>query len=345
MLQKLLSHAVDLKEITNNIKTFNKIIFIGTGGSSLVGQALKCIAQPEQRSKILFFDNIDPRTFREKILPLTKEKTFFILISKSGRTSEVLAQTDSLSSYLSARNTLVITEATNNPLRNLAEIHGWKILEHPAEIGGRFSAFTVVGLLPCLLLGLSDQRFIEGAQNALNNQDTIQKKIEAIYDNHPIDRQIILSYSDYTGGLLGWMSQLIAESLGKTPDKSIIPITARGTVDQHSQLQLWMDGPKNQFFQIYFFHDALDQSQIYVNNKAFSYDQLFKIHSQATRKALEDNGYYVEYKEYAALDEETLGEIMMEKFIEVFAFAKLMQINPEGQPGVERAKKAIGLYI
>jgi len=356
-MQELLSHIADVTEIAAHINTFDKIVFIGTGGSSLVGQALKSIAPLSQQEKFIFFDNIDPRTFREKISTLNKEKTFFVIVSKSGKTSEVLTQTLSLADRLTT-NVLVITENKDSPLSGLATHYKWKTMEHP-NIGGRFSAFSIVGLLPCALLGLSSSKFIVGAKNALDHQAVIQEKVDYVYKTYPTNKQVILSYSDYTNGALGWMSQLIAESLGKRDDngdpKGITPITAKGTIDQHSQLQLWMDGPKDQFFQIYFFNDPQDQTKLSVDF-AFAYDelrkldklsynQILKAHSLATAQALQDVGYYVDYKEYPMLNEETLGYIMMEKFIETFQFAKQMQIDPEGQPGVENAKKLIGVYL
>ena len=357
MFNKLLSYVVDVKNIADPISVFDKVVFLGTGGSSLVGQALKSIAHSTTQDKIIFFDNIDPRTFREKILSLDINKTFFVIISKSGKTSEILTQTLSLVKHLST-NFLIITEKRDSPLMALARFYQWKVLEHP-DIGGRFSAFTIVGLLPCILLGLSPQKFIQGANNALQDKKNIEEKIDHIYNNYPTHKQIILSYSDYTNGLLSWMSQLIAESLGKKTihQKSvgITPIIAKGTVDQHSQLQLWIDGPNDQFFQIYFFNDPFDQSKLSVDFHLqddalrcldkLSYNKIFKAHSLATAQTLKNRGYYVEYQEHPILDEEVIGWLMMQKFIEVIKFAALMEINPEDQPGVEQSKKIIGLYL
>lgn len=356
MFERFLSHTPDLTDIVSIINTYDHIVFLGTGGSSLVGQALKAISSHAEH--VIFFDNIDPRTFREKILPLTEKNTFFIIISKSGNTSETLTQTLSLEPYLSD-NVLIITEKKESALMDLAHIHHWRIIEHPSDIGGRFSAFTINGLLPCLLFKLSAEKFIQGARKAITDQNHIKENIKQVFSYYPTNKMILMSYSDYTHPLLLWMSQLIAESLGKfdndyTP-QGIMPFIAKGTCDQHSQLQLWLDGPKDQSFQLFFFNDPIDTSKLNVDFKlqndalrqlhSRSYSDIFRAHYLATATALQKAGYHVQLKEFLVLDEETVGYLMMEKIIEVFHLAELLNVSAEGQPGVEKAKNLVGVYL
>ena len=241
----------------------------------------------------------------------------------------------------------------------LAQKYYWPILEHPHDIGGRFSAFTVVGILPCLLLGLSVEKFLKGAKHALEHQQSIEQSIKEMFYHYPYQKIVLLSYSDYTHPLLLWMSQLIAESLGKTDTqgtpKGITPLISRGTCDQHSQLQLWLEGPKDKVFELFFFNDPFDQSKLSVEFHfqsdvlrqldQHSCNDIFKAHSLSTRKVLENAGYFVKFKEYPCLDEETLGMIMMEKIIEVFYWAHVMQVEPTGQPGVEQSKTYIRSFL
>lgn len=354
MFHKFLESACDLSDVLEVIRSYEHVVFLGTGGSSLVGQTLKAIASADHMT---FFDNIDPRTFEEKIMPLAQKKTFFVIISKSGGTSETLFQTLSLLPYLTD-NVAVITETKDSPLMVLAKQHYWRVIPHPQEIGGRFSAFTVVGLLPCAVAGLSIEKYIVGAKTAIEKQEQIKECIQYIFEHYPIQKTVLLSYSDYTTPLLQWMSQLLAESLGKVNENNeptgLTPIIAKGTSDQHSQLQLWMDGPKDSVFEVFYFerkesarisvapHPAHD---VFAMLSGHSYDELFKAHCMATVEALKTAGYHVTFKAFESLDEEVVGYLMMEKIIETFHLAKLMSVQAEGQPGVERAKKLIGVYL
>lgn len=370
-LFKKLHDDSDIEKLTVQgqaiIKKFNNIVIIGTGGSTLTGQALWHMKNglmngSTDRTNLYFLDNLDPKTLKEKVLKLNFDSTFFIIISKSGHTMETLAQTLMITNEWSkhqnfSKHFLVITENNSSPLKELAKHYSWTVLDHPPDIGGRFSAFTVVGLLPCILLGLDPKKFKEGARNAIKNSESILHHIKKI---HHYNQNILMAYSDYAQGLLMWQAQLIAESLGKKDinghNQGITPIISRGTIDQHSQLQLWLDGPKkDRFFTIYLFKnkislhhlkvDPILQHQKLKGLDHLNYTSIFNAQCYATVEALKKVGYLVYLKEYEQFDEFTMGKIMMEKIIETLTLAKHLKVNPFDQPAVELSKNLVRSYL
>src|SRR5262245_277998 len=238
------------------------IFVLGIGGSSLGGQALKDLASPLSAARVRFFDNPDPFTYERALAGCDLKSTRFIAISKSGGTPETLAQTliaaDALKraggeNYL-AQHFAVVTEPKPSPLRGFAEYIGCPVLDHPPGIGGRYSVLSVVGLLPALLMGLNAEAVRGGAALTLKAATARGSAAAlgatqhaALYRAGKIRESVLFCYSDRLKTFGAWWRQLWAESLGKN-GKGTTPVAALGPVDQHSQLQLFLDGPGDAFF-------------------------------------------------------------------------------------------------
>src|SRR5271165_3118941 len=258
------------------------VIMLGTGGSSLGGQAIAQMAGwsipgddgPNGASmpRLRFYDNLDARSFLKGLSILDIPKTRFIVISKSGTTGETLAQTltafkfieDAGHGALLPKLFLGVTEpakpGTANGLRDLFRARGIPLLPHPTDIGGRFSAFTVVGLLPALARGLDVHALRQGGLEVVQrlSQATMPEEHPAavgaataiaLAKDHGVTNSVLMPYSDRLERFGAWYVQLWAESLGKGGEGTT-PIATLGPVDQHSQLQLFMDGPPVHFMTI-----------------------------------------------------------------------------------------------
>ena len=245
-------------------KRFKNVILFGTGGSSLGAQTCielyqSRVSTPKDSPYFHFMDNIDPHTFQKLIENIDLQTTGFLVISKSGTTAETLCQFLSLISVfkdkLSQDQVIVITEPKNSPLRRLAEQYHYQVLDHPTQIGGRFSVFSIVGMLPAFIAGIDVHAILKGAQQYLSQEmdgithNTVQGAAltYAYYQQFGCTQTVLMPYIDRLSAFALWFRQLWAESLGKEK-KGITPINALGTVDQHSQLQLYLGGPKDKFF-------------------------------------------------------------------------------------------------
>ncbi len=248
--------------LTDTLRKDTSAIFVlGIGGSSLGGQALKDLSIPGQ-PEILFVDNPDPVTYARALSSADLRTTRFIAVSKSGGTPETLAQTliaaDAVKSagggkYL-GQHFAVITEPRDSPLRRFASGIGCPILDHPTGIGGRYSVLTVVGMLPALLLGLDAPAMRAGARALLESLRSPGSAPAlgaaqhwALAQSGQLRESVLWCYADRLKTFGPWWRQLWGESLGKN-GKGSTPVAVLGPVDQHSQLQLFLDGPGGALF-------------------------------------------------------------------------------------------------
>ena len=261
--------TTDLNEIENVAQKLNenKNIFVvfGTGGSNLGSRALINILQGKYDKKIFFFDNIDPIQFSNSILKLNIDKAGFIIISKSGSTPATLSQFASIIEIFKSKNKIdelskscvVITENKDSPLKKIANKFACQTLDHEKDIGGRYSVFSNVGLLPASVIDLNISKIREGACDIVSevqNNSFKEHLIGATVTTHlqstqSINLNVLITYSDALYFFGKWYLQLWAESIGKD-NKGITPIHSVGTTDQHSQLQLYLDGPRDKFFSL-----------------------------------------------------------------------------------------------
>ena len=320
----------------------NKIFQIyGMGGSSLGAQAIYDFLKINIKKRFYFFDNLDEQNQIIK----TKKKTLNIIISKSGNTLETIVNEN----IYSSKNKLYITEKRNNYLRNLALKLKSDIIEHKNFIGGRYSVLSEVGMLPAELMGLNTKKFKRFNKLITNKYfvNNLLINVETLY--HLIKRKktnsIILNYDESSNSLFKWYQQLVAESLGKN-SKGVLPFISNLPKDNHSLMQLYLDGNKNCFFT---FFDVRTQTNTKINKKKiFSNYNYLKRHSlqsikqaqkQATKKVFKIKNIPFRSFEVLKKNEESLGELFTFFMMETILLGKMMKLNPFDQPSVELIKK------
>lgn len=356
------------KFVFKEFKMFKTLVVLGVGGSSLGANALSNLFI-QKRKKVFFFDNIDPIHFKKKILDLNINKIGFVIISKSGNTPETLSQFLSLIEFYKSKslnkiflkNILVITEKKNNPLRKIAKKLNCKILDHIETIGGRYSVFSNVGLIPACFVGININKFCEGA---LEITSEIQKNI---FKDHLFGAEtlsyfelkkltninVMMTYSDSLYFFGKWYLQLWAESIGKKK-KGATPLHAVGATDQHSQLQLFLDGPKDKFFTIITTNHKntglkMNNEILKNNNLDFLINRkmgdLMHAEQKATLDTLIKNKMPLREIYCEKIDEYTLGQLMAYFMSETIACCLLINVNPFDQPSIEQGKKLTRKYL
>lgn len=255
-LLKLPARRDDLEALKPHAERFAKfehVVVMGSGGSSLSGKTLVALKDQgfgpmKGRPKVHFMDNVDPATFEAMTSRLPLDRTGFLPISKSGGTPETLAAFVTVLGALGATantdNVIAITEAADNPLRRLATRLGCPILDHDPKLGGRYSALSLVGMLPAMIAGVDCVAVREGAASVLdpvlaaNDTTALAPAIGAalsvgLSKEKGANMTVLMPYVDRLEAFAFWYRQIWAESLGKEGLGST-PIRALGTVDQHS---------------------------------------------------------------------------------------------------------------
>jgi glucose-6-phosphate isomerase len=346
-------------------KKFQKVLILGVGGSSLGGKTLNAIKNNCQ-IKIDFLESIDCQTIKNKIKETDLENTFFIVISKSGETIETTCQTLIFIDQFYqagikdlAHNFLFITQDLENKIAEIAKEIKAPIYHHPENIGGRFSYLTIVGLLPAALAGLDLKAIRNGARKILDNFISKPQEENNIFQScarqlYLIDcgfsHNVVMPYIDSLKDFTDWYRQLWAESLGKIGFGST-PINSMGTIDQHSQLQLYLEGPRDKYFT--FITNKNYQSDIVIKDLegcktrfgGINLEKIIAIEQNTTIEALNVKKAPIRVIELNELCEEALSGLMMQMFIETIIIAKIKNINPFDQPGVELRKELTKKYL
>jgi glucose-6-phosphate isomerase len=358
------------------------IVVLGTGGSSLGGQTLAQLAgfavpgvgalrAPPQ---LHFIDNLDPDSFQTLLARLPHATTRFVAISKSGGTAETLMQTIAALSAIQSQGLqtripdifLGITEPAKagktNGLRELLGKYRVPMLDHDTGVGGRYSALTNVGLLPAAMLGLDVAAVREGASLAL--APVLAKKPAAqvpaaigaalsVALSESKSISVLMAYCDRLQRFTHWYVQLWAESLGKG-GKGTTPVAALGPVDQHSQLQLFIGGPRDKLFTVVTVDGAGHGPRIDGELARLAGEpglagktigDLVAAEGRATAETLAKNGCPVRTIHISKLDEESLGELMMHFMLETIIAAHLLGIDAFDQPAVEEGKVLAKKYL
>src|SRR5262245_44030507 len=360
------------------------VVILGTGGSSLGGQTLAQLAGYAVPGigalgvppRLHFIDNLDPHTFAELLAKLPHATSRFVAISKSGGTAETLMQTIAVLSALRDAGLqtripdifLGITEpATSgkaNGLRDLLGQYHVPMLNHDAGVGGRYTVLTNVGLLPAAMLGLDVAAVRAGAGLAL--APVLAKKPAAqvpaavsaalsvaLAEDKGKSISVMMAYCDRLQRFTHWYVQLWAESLGKN-SKGTTPLAALGPVDQHSQLQLFITGPRDKQFTIITVDGAKRGPRIdgelakLAGEPGFggkTIGDLVDAEGWATAETLAGNGCPVRAIHLGRLDEEALGELMMHFMLETIIAAHLLGVDPFDQPAVEEGKVLAKKYL
>lgn len=338
-------------------KRFKHVVVCGSGGSGLSGRIFAQLKPPS--IDMHFLENIDPDLIQALLARIDIKHSCFIIISKSGTTVETLCQFYLLVEKLQqhggspAEQCIVITMQGDSHLKQAAAEHKMKWLAHPANIGGRFSALTVVGLLPAALCGLAIGALREGAQSvvdALDHSADVGACIPAqgaalhaaaIQSGRNIS--VMWPYGERLAGFASWYRQSWAESLGKS-GKGSTPLVAMGSTDQHSQLQLFLDGPKDKLFHLITL-DRAQQGPVIPAPRSLPHlagktlGDVMQAQQEATYTTLIQHGCPVRRLALAALDEKTFGALLMQGMLEILFMAKLLNISPFDQPAVEESKK------
>ena len=348
-------------------KDCKDIIIVGTGGSTLGSKMIDSIF--DGKKKIHYVENVDPSSVEKLLLTLNHEVTGLIIISKSGETIETLSQFFFIlnhfnkESMLIKQRTLVITEKKKSTLKLIQENLNLEFSEHDKNIGGRYSVFSIVGLFPLKLNDVKIENILSGGEKVLdkllsldnpnNFAPTKSALIHAQLLKNNFNMNVLFTYLDSLQNFSLWFRQLWAESIGKDGHGST-PINAIGTVDQHSQLQLYLDGPNDKFVTMLGLDKPLKSNKLncLVNNINFSEslhqkslgDLLFS-EMKATYQTIKNKNIPLRMIKLSRLDEETLGSLIMCFFIETIYTCNLLKINPFDQPAVEEGKKLAIKYL
>ncbi len=346
----------DARVIAKRFRSSSDVtVVIGTGGASLGAQAL--VAAAPERARLIFLDNIDPLTVERLFASLDKSRTSWIIASKSGGTTETLACMLALVQSYAAEGMLpelsrlatVITGAHDNPLRSLALAHAIPLCVHP-DIGGRYSVFTLVGLLPALVAGMDAAKIRQGAIAwfaRVNSGDAemVMQVVAWLYgtrERQPV--HVVMAYADGLRAYTRWFQQLWAESLGKD-GKGTTPYAAVGTIDQHSQLQMFLDGPRDKSFTLVLpAHAGLGPKLAAGGNAALTYldghtmGDVMDASAEGTVQTLAAHNVPMRVLRVRALDEAAMGELLLMQMVETILVAALMGVDPYDQPAVEQGK-------
>jgi glucose-6-phosphate isomerase len=358
------------------------VVFLGTGGSSLGGQTLaqlKDYAVPglgrfAENPRVHFLDNLDPLTFGGLLERLPLESSRFVAISKSGGTGETLMQAIAVLSALDQASLrkrageifFGISEPRKedgrNGLRDLLEPEGVAFLDHHTGIGGRYSVLTNVGLLPAAVLGLDIAAIRQGAADAyaplrVGDAASAPAAIGAALnlafamEGKPIT--VLMAYADRLERFTRWWVQLWAESLGKD-GKGSQPVAAIGPVDQHSQQQLYLAGPKDKLFTILTVGAAGQGPAIdaelarRTGEPGFAgrrIGDLVAAQGRATADTLARNGRPTRRLHVEKLDERAMGELLMHFMLETILTGYALGLDPFDQPAVEEGKILAKRYL
>ena len=371
-----------VKEYAAMVKDrFENILVLGIGGSALGGIAVtEALLKPywnmlsdEQRDglpRIFFLDNIDPDSMSGLFDFLDLKKTLVNVITKSGDTAETMSQfmivKDRLEKELGDNyryNIVATTDKRTGILRQIAEQEGYKTFVVPDDVGGRFSVFSAVGLLPFALVGIDVDAIVNGIKDmdlALKNTD-INENIAAqnALIHYLMDTKkgkklsVMMPYSSRLKYISDWYVQLWAESLGKNKDKDgndvhvgPTPVKALGATDQHSQIQLYNEGPNDKlinFIRVEEFDRNLEIPNIfeytgigYLGGKTIN--RLINAEADSTRVALSDYGRPTVTISVPKIDAYNIGQLLYMFEVQTAITGELYHINTFNQPGVEQAK-------
>ena len=323
-------------------KNHNNIRIIGMGGSILGAESIYDFLNDKIKKKFTFINNLEPKIKKYN----SKKKNINLIISKSGNTLETISN---VNVYLKKKDkNIFITENKNSYLNNLAKDLKAEIIHHNNFIGGRYSVLSEVGMLPAELMGLNSRKFKQ-LNSLIKNKNFINHLTANVANTLYFLKQkklnsIILNYDEKSNNLFKWYQQLVAESLGKK-NNGILPIISTMPKDNHSLMQLYLDGPKNNFFTFFFVRE--NNSDKIVNKNILSTHDFLKnknlnqiIFSQklATENVFLKKNIPFRSFEIIKRDEKSLGELFCFFILETILIGRALKINPYNQPAVELIK-------
>ena len=328
-----------------NTKHFNKKLdyrIIGMGGSTLGAQAIYDFLKKKIKKKFIFVDNLNTSKNKQ-----TKKNLNNLIISKSGNTTETIVNANIL--IKKKDRNLFITEKKKSYLSLLAQKLKAEVVDHNNYIGGRYSVLSEVGMLPAELMGLNYKKFRQ-LNNLVNNKFFMKSLVSNVESTiHFLKTKkfnsIVINYDEQSTNLFNWYQQLVAESLGKEK-KGLLPIISIMPKDNHSVMQLYLDGFKNNFFTFFYSHennsskinnDLVLPEQKFLKNKDIN--QIMFAQKKATEIVFKKKNIPFRSFEIKKRDEKTLGELFCFFILETILIGKALKINPFDQPAVELIKK------
>jgi glucose-6-phosphate isomerase len=366
------------KKLANAVaKEFRELVVIGIGGSDLGARALLRALQKEGQGMRVHFigANTDPDEIAALLARIDLRKTALNVISKSGDTIEPMSTFLYLREQLikkvghkkHARHVVATTDAKNGTMRQIADREGYRTLPVPANIGGRFSSLTTVGLFPAACAGINVTALVAGAAEERSSFDATKAdecgplSFAALQYDACRDRNqcisVIMPYADGLKDFGDWFRQLWAESLGKKLDRNgqivhrgMTPVAALGATDQHSQVQLYVEGPADKtvtFVEVKKFSSKLSVPNPYPDIEGVAYmaghsfQEIIHAERAATALALTRGGRPNGTVVIPSLDAKSVGSLLFFFMIATAAAAELLDVNAYDQPGVEGGKKAM----
>lgn len=382
-------HEETVKEIKGLVKQLKEwcrdVLVLGIGGSALGAHALQqalChpshnyfpIGKRQYHSRLFVADNIDPDSFYGRLDDLELKRTAVNVISKSGSTAETLAQFLFVYNLLQGRlgtdkareSIILTTDPEKGLLRRLAQTEGFASLSIPPNVGGRFSVLSAVGLFPAAMAGidikdlLAGARFMDQRLQTAAISENLAYRLAACYylafTRQGRSIQVLMPYAASLTGVADWFCQLWAESLGKkfALDGSLVhtgptPVRAVGATDQHSQLQLFMEGPADKiitFLEVEKFNQSLTIPSCFPDIEGMNYlgghtfAELLAAEKKTTAYHLQKAGRPNLTIRLPEINAFTIGQLMYLFEVTVVAMGGLLNINPFDQPGVEGSKQA-----
>ena len=320
-------------------KNYQNISIIGMGGSVLGARAIYNFLKNKTKKKFIFKDDFNVEKVNQK-------KKLNLVISKSGNTLETISNANIL--IKKSHSNIFITENKDSYLMNLAKELKAEIIHHNNFIGGRYSVLSEVGMLPASLMGLKVNKF-RRFNELIKNKSFINSLVINVSNIlYQIKKKnfnsVILNYDSSSSDLFAWYQQLVAESIGKK-GKGIFPVISSMPKDNHSLMQLYLDGPKNSFYTFFFskenFSKRIINKKILDTHKYLKGKNLSEIkYSQylATINVFKDKNIPYRSFEISRKNEETLGELFIFFMLETILLGKVMDLNPYDQPAVELIK-------
>ena len=331
------------KKLILELRKFSNIRIIGMGGSILGAEAIYEFLKDKIRKNFLFINNLrtNPNNFNNK------NKVLNLIISKSGNTLETISNANII--IKKKDKNIFITENKNSYLTNLAKKLESEIVEHKNFIGGRYSVLSEVGMLPAELMGLNEKKF-KRFNNLVKSKRFVNSLIANVSSTLELLKKgkftsIILNYDESSNNFFKWYQQLIAESLGKNA-KGILPFISTMPKDNHSLMQLYLDGPKKNFFTFFYVFrkksikiksNLILSSQSYLKNKTI--DRILYSQKVATQRIFEKKNIPFRSFEIFNRNEQTMGELFCFFILESILLGRSLKVNPFNQPSVELIKK------
>ena len=331
------------KKILSKYRKFFNIRIIGMGGSALGAEAIYDFLKKKIKKNFKFVNNLNNSGdyFQNKNVNLN------LIISKSGNTLETIVNSNTL--IKKKDHNIVITENKESYLTNLASQLKAEIFEHKNYVGGRYSVLSEVGMLPTELMNLNENKFKQ-FNNLIKNKNFVNNLVDNVtatlnFINNGKFTSIILNYDEQSENLFKWYQQLVAESLGKK-SKGLLPVISSMPKDNHSLMQLYLDGPKKSF---YTFFNTLDNrdtkmqnNNILLSHKYLKNQSIQKIKQSqmlATEKVFISKK--IPFRSFSVLkrDEKSLGELFCFFILETILLGRSLNVNPFDQPSVELIKK------